>query len=54
VEKIFHMPNEQLIQKWAQIDIKYAEMLKEKNIAGEITLPNFLGHEFTVSNMDFL
>ncbi|HUT80724.1 MAG TPA: DinB family protein [Candidatus Bathyarchaeia archaeon] len=54
VEKIFQMTNEKLIQKWAQTDIKYAEMLREKNIVGECILPNFLGHEFTVSNMDFL
>lgn len=54
VEQIFHITNQELIQRWAQKDSKYAEMLKDQQIEGNIDLPNFLGKEFTINKMDFL
>ncbi|MBN1330316.1 MAG: hypothetical protein JXA54_12655 [Candidatus Heimdallarchaeota archaeon] len=54
VDKIIHMTNEELIQRWKYKDSIYAEMLKNKKIDGIVDMRNFLGTEFTISKLDFL
>ncbi len=53
VEKIVKMTDEELIDRWKKTDHKYAQML-QGDISGQVVVPPFLGHEFTLEKYDFL
>lgn len=47
-----YTPNK-LIQEWKSVDEKYAQLLSG-DLSGDITVPPFMGKEFTISKLDFL
>jgi uncharacterized damage-inducible protein DinB len=53
VEELVKLPNDKLLEQWKKTDQKYANLLKG-DLSGEITVPDFLGKEFTISKSDFL
>lgn len=53
VEEIVKLSNDKLLVKWKKTDQMYANLLK-RDLSGEITVPNFLGKEFTINKSDFL
>ena len=53
VEEIVKLSNDKLLVQWKKTDQMYANLLK-RDLSGEITVPNFLGKEFTINKSDFL
>ncbi|NHK30050.1 MAG: hypothetical protein FK730_01775 [Asgard group archaeon] len=53
VEEIVKLSNDKLLEQWKKTDQMYANLLKG-DLSGDITVPNFLGKEFTISKSDFL
>lgn len=50
---IQNLSKEELLNEWQKTDKDYAILLKGKISNEEITIPPFLGKEFTISKLDF-
>jgi uncharacterized damage-inducible protein DinB len=53
IEAIYNYSKKKLLEQWEQTDQNYSGLLKG-DLKGEITVPPFLGEEFTVNKSDFL
>ena len=53
IDETRKLSNQVLLQKWQETDKEYAKKLKTDR-EGTVTIPPFLGQEFTVDKLDFL
>ncbi|NHJ05128.1 MAG: DUF1572 domain-containing protein [Candidatus Heimdallarchaeota archaeon] len=52
-KKLQNLSKEELLNEWQKTDKDYATLLKKQITSEEITIPPFLGNEFTISKIDF-